>query len=459
MRKEFTELAYQNADELIFGKAKHPVTCRNGLVIGGGDVIPELNMTLPRMSISKETMPKVLNQYSEMMTGACDRAVELQAPAVCFEIELLPPCTWEPQWGIDVSKVVVDIAKDYEAKHSGLKTIVRITPVDIREGRGLKHMYHGEHWDNVMKTFRGAGEVGADLLAIESIGGKHLHDDALMMCDLPKILFALGVVGCKDMGILWEEITKIAKETGSISSGDTACGFANTAMVLANRNLIPRTFAAVDRVMTAVRTMVAVEAGAIGPDKDCGYEGVYLKAITGTPISMEGRSSACAHSATVGNIVGAMCDMWSNESVENTRLLGGMAPTVSMEQLIYDARLFNTATKLGKADAFKQISVESDVALDPHAYILDPKVVIELSKKIVAAKGHFQRTKVAAAVTIEALKKAYADKKLDLTSRDAAYLDIMEQQLSEVPDDEEKFTAEMIKNNTTAAFVPEQYDM
>lgn len=458
MSKEFTKMAYQSADELIFGKAKYPVTCKNGLVIGGGEVIPELNMTLPMMSISKDTMPKVLNQYSEMMTGACEKAVELHAPAVCFEIELLPPCTWEPQWGIDVNKVVVDIAKDYEAKYD-IKTIVRLTPVDIREGRGLEHMYHGEHWDNVMKTFRGAGETGADLLAIESIGGKHLHDDALMMCDLPKILFALGVVGCKDMKILWTEITKIAKETGSISSGDTACGFANTAMVLANRNLIPGTFAAVDRVMCAVRTMVSLEAGAIGPDKDCGYEGVYMKAITGTPISMEGRSSACAHGSRVGNIVGAMCDMWSNESVENTRLLGGMAPTISMEQLIYDARLFNTATKLGKADAFKQISVESDKALDPHAYILDPKVVMDISKKIIAAKGHFQRTKVAAAATIEVLKKAYANKEVYLTSRDAAYLDVMDQQLSEVTDDEEKFTAEMIKNNTTAAFVPEQCDM
>lgn len=459
MSKEFKEMAYKSADELIFGKAKYPVTCKNGLVIGGGEVIPELNMTLPMMSISKDTMPKVLNQYSEMMTGACEKAVELHAPAVCFEIELLPPCTWEPQWGIDVNKTVVDIAKDFEAKTPDFKTIVRLTPVDIREGRGLKHMYHGEHWDNVMETFRGAGETGADLLAIESIGGKHLHDDALMMCDLPKILFALGVVGCKDMNILWTEITKIAKETGSISSGDTACGFANTAMVLANRNLIPGTFAAVDRVMCAVRTMVALEAGAIGPDKDCGYEGVYLKAITGTPISMEGRSSACAHSARVGNIVGAMCDMWSNESVENTRLLGGMAPTISMEQLIYDARLFNTATKLGKAEAFKQISVESDVALDPHAYILDPKVVMKISRKIIAAKGYFQRTKVAAAATIEVLKKAYANKELMLTPRDAAYLDIMDQQLSEVTDDEEKFTAEMIKSNTTAAFVPEQYDM
>ncbi|MGM9566773.1 MAG: methyltransferase MtaB domain-containing protein [Clostridia bacterium] len=457
MRKEFNEVAYNSAEEMVFGKALKPVTLKNGLMIGGGDVIPELNFTLPMMTISEETMPKVLAHYKEIAEGACKKAVELHAPAMGFEIEILPPCTFNPQWGIDVNKTVVDVVKEYEAKY-GIKTCVRLTPVDIREGRDLEHMYHGKHWENVMETFRGAGETGADLLAIESIGGKHLHDDALMMCDLPKILFAYGVVGCKDMGILWDEIVKIAKETGSIASGDTACGFANTAMVLAERGLIPRSFAAVDRVMAAVRTIVAVEAGAIGPDKDCGYEGQYVKCITGTPISMEGKTSACAHSSSVGNIVSSMCDMWSNESVENVRLLGGMAPTVYAEQLIYDCRLMNTATKMGQAQVLKDLFVESDVALDPHAYILDPKVVFNISKKIVAAKGHFEKTRVAGLAAIEELKKAYAAGKVAMAERDAAYLDIMESQLLAITD-EEAFIADQIKNNTTAAFVPAQYDM
>lgn len=455
--KEFNELAYKNADELIFGKSLYPVTLKNGLQIGGGDVIPELNFTLPMMTISEETMPKVLAHYKEIATGALEKAVELQAPAFGMEIEILPPCTWNPQWGIDVNKTVVDVAKEYEAKH-GIKTCVRLTPVDVREGRDLEHMYHGKQWDSVLETFRGAGETGADLLAIESIGGKHLHDDALMMCDLPKILFSYDVA-CRDMGLLWEQIVKIADETGSIASGDTACGYANTGMVLGNRGLIPRSFAAVDRVMSAVRTLVAVEAGAVGPDKDCGYEGVYVKAITGTPISMEGRTSACAHSSTVGNIVGAMCDMWSNESVENNRLLGGMAPTVYAEQLIYDCRMMNIATKIGKAQDLKEIFVESDVALDPHAFIMDPKVVMEISKQIVAVKGDFARLKVAASATIEALKKGVADGKLVMAARDAAYLDIMAQSLETVGEDEEAFIAEQIKNNTTAAFVPAQYDL
>ena len=33
-------------------------------------------------------------------------------------------------------------------------------------------MYHGMHWDAIMETFAGGAEAGADLMAIESIGGK-----------------------------------------------------------------------------------------------------------------------------------------------------------------------------------------------------------------------------------------------------------------------------------------------
>ena len=457
-RLEFNELGYNNADELIFGKSKKPVTCKNGLVIGGGEVIPELNYTLPMMQITEETMPKVLQHYKEMTTNACEKAIELSAPSLCFEIELLPNCTFHPKWGIEVVKTVVDVAKEFEAK-SNTKFIVRNTPVDIREGKGLEHMYHGMHWDAIMETFAGGAEAGSDLMAIESIGGKHIHDDALMMGEMDKLLFALGVVGCKDMGILWDNIVKIGKEKDAIPSGDTACGFANTAMVLGNQGLIPRTCAAVDRVMTAVRTMVAVEAGAIGPDKDCGYEGVYMKAITGTPISMEGRTSACAHSSHVGNIVGAICDMWSNESVQNIRLLGGMAPTVYTEQLVYDCRMMNTATKLGKADVLKEIFVESDKALEPHGYIMDPKVVVEISKKIVAAKGHFERTRIAALATIDALRKGYDNKELLLADREYRYLDVMEASLSSVTTDVEAFTDEMKKACASKKFKPEWYDL
>jgi methanol--5-hydroxybenzimidazolylcobamide Co-methyltransferase len=106
----------------------------------------------------------------------------------------------------------------------------------------------------------------------------------------------------------------------------------------------------------------------------------------GVPISMEGRSAAWAHLSPVGNIAQAVCDCWSNESVQNVRLLSGPAPTVSLEQLAYDCRLMNTALAKGQGEArqLRDWLVESDAALDPQAYVLRPDVVSRLSQRIVA---------------------------------------------------------------------------
>src|ERR1035438_10450247 len=49
---------------------------------------------------------------------------------------------------------------------------------------------------------------------------------------------------------------------------------------------------------------------------------------TGCSISMEGKSASCAHFSPIGNIASAMCDLWSNESVQNVRLLSGSAPEI-----------------------------------------------------------------------------------------------------------------------------------
>ena len=327
-KQNFTETAYKNLSDFIYGKALYPVVLKNGMVIGGGTMYPEINFTLPTMTIAKETMPDVIANYKEIITGICERSKELQVPGFVAEIETLPPMTFEPKWGIEVCKTVVDIVKEYEVKH-GIKGAVRITPNDIREGDDLEHMWHGRHWEAMLETFEGCAKTGADLLAIESVGGKEVHDEAVMYCDISKSIFALSVLGCTDMNKLWTEIVKISDKTGSIASGDTACGFANTAMVLADKSYIPRVFAAAVRVVSSIRSLVAIECGAKGPHKDCGYEGVYVKAITGTPISMEGRTASCAHLSPVGNVAACVADIWSNESIQNIKLLGGMAPTVS----------------------------------------------------------------------------------------------------------------------------------
>jgi methanol--5-hydroxybenzimidazolylcobamide Co-methyltransferase len=454
----FKNTAYQDINDFIYAHAIYPVALKNGMVIGGGTMYPEVNFTLPTMTIDQSTMPEVIRNYKEIITGICERAKDLQSPGFVAEIETLPPMTFEPKWGIEVCKTVVDIAKEYAEKY-GVKSAVRITPNDIREGNDLEHMWRGRHWDNMMETFEGCAKAGADFLAVESVGGKEVHDEAIMYCDIAKSAFALSVLGCTDMKKLWTEIVSIGDRTGVVPSGDTACGFANTAMVLADKNYVPKVFAAAVRVMTAVRSLVAIECGAKGPHKDCGYEGVYVKAITGTPIAMEGRTSACAHLSPVGNVAICLADIWSNESVQNIKLLGGMAPTVSFEQLVYDCRLMNTATERGKETALilRDLHADSDSMIDPQAYVLRPDVVLEISKEIVKEEGYYARTKKAASLALSKIKAAHSNGELALEDKELMWLDRLSDDVDALPADVQVLSEQMLPQ--CEKLDPAKYDM
>jgi methanol--5-hydroxybenzimidazolylcobamide Co-methyltransferase len=163
-------------------------------------------------------------------------------------------------------------------------------------------------------------------------------------------------------------------------------------MQLAHQKMLPETLAAVVRAMSAVRSLSAFENGAVGPSKDCAYEGPILKAITGCPISMEGKSAACAHFSPIGNIASAMCDLWSNESVQNVRLLSGCAPEAYTETLIYDCRLMNAATAKGQATVLRDLLVESDEWLSPQAAVLSPAATCRIAQAIVQESGDYRRT-------------------------------------------------------------------
>jgi methanol--5-hydroxybenzimidazolylcobamide Co-methyltransferase len=457
-KKYFTEVAYKNLNDFVYGKSIYPVTAKNGLTIGNGIIIPEINYTLHPMTIESNTMPEVLKTYREMTEGVLKRAVELFQKYLVIEIETLPPMTFNPRWGEEVIKTVKDVMNEYEAKHD-IKVTLRLTPVDSREGNNVEHMWYGKQWEQLMEVFTLGAKAGADYLAIESVGGKDVHDEAVMFGDIKKSIFALGVLGVRDMKNLWKGIVNIADETGTIASGDTACGFGNTAMVLADRNYVSKTFASVVRLATVVRSLVAIEEGAVGPHKDCGYEGVYIKAITGTPISLEGKSSACAHFSPVGNIAAAVADLWSNESVQNLKLLSGPAPIVSLEQLVYDTRLMNKATETGNEVLMRDLLVESDSKLDPQAYVLRPDVALRISKEMLKEETHLERTIASARLAIEELRSAYNEGKVNIDDRDYEWLGIMENQIDSIPEDEDEFIAEMIDENTNEKFSPEKYDL
>jgi methanol--5-hydroxybenzimidazolylcobamide Co-methyltransferase len=232
-------------------------------------------------------------------------------------------------------------------------------------------------------------------------------------------------------------------------------------MVLAEQKLIPRVFAAVVRAVTAVRSLVAYECGAVGPGKDCGYENPILKAITGYPMAMEGKTAACAHLSPLGNIAAATCDTWSNESVQNVRLLGGMAPTCYMEQLIYDCRLMNRALAHGRESALmlQGWMVESDEGLDPQAYVLAPDHAIAIARSIVVSRDYYTAGKTAALTAVGLIRQGFRSGRLKLSAREEPWLETMQQAVEELPDRESTFIDQMMGVVDTSKFVAKDYDL
>ena len=94
--RKYSTLAIPSQDGLVYGLSPHPLDCGLGLTIGGGLVFPEVNFTLPPMNIDEQTWPEVRRQYTEIIEGACRRAVDLEIPALLVEFETLPPMTVRP---------------------------------------------------------------------------------------------------------------------------------------------------------------------------------------------------------------------------------------------------------------------------------------------------------------------------------------------------------------------------
>jgi methanol--5-hydroxybenzimidazolylcobamide Co-methyltransferase len=457
---QYKELTIDRPEDLIFGLAPKPVKTRRGLTLGGGQVYAELNFTLPTMTIEGSALPKVYEHYREIVDNALGRALDLGTLGVVLEFETLLEMTKTPDIGVEIVKIINGICEDYYQKH-GLISEIRLTPNDLREFERPAKQRTSALLDPMMELFERGMEQGGDLLSIESTGGKEISDEALMMCDIKTVVFALAVLGVRDMRFLWKKIVALAKTQGKIAAGDTACGFANTAMVLAEKKYIPKVFAALVRVISVVRTIVAIEEGATGPDKDCGYEGPFLKAITGTPISMEGKTSACAHLSPIGNISAACADLWSNESVQNVKLLAGMAPTVYLEQLEYDVRLMNEALKAGTLPmhTLQNLMVASDIYTDPQALVLAPENVITLSRELVKGDSYVANARNGALKALDLIEEALQNGQMQLPDNEQAYLPLLRDELGDIPDSEEAFVEMMLPMLDASKFIPEEYGL
>lgn len=456
----FTKLAIEDPNGLRFGVCPKPLTTKRGMKLGDGTVYPELNFTLPPMFVNDSTMPEVRQQYQQIITGALQRAAELEAPGLVVEFETLPPMTENPSWGIELTRILLEGMEHADSRH-GLKSVLRITPNDTREMERPPRMRSGKLYEAMMETFEGCAMAGAELLSIESVGGKEVHDEALMMGDIGGVIFALCVMGVRDMRFLWTELERIARKHGAHCAGDTACGFGNTAMVLAEQKMIPRVFAAVVRAVSAVRTLVCYECGAAGPGKDCGYENPILKAITGFPMAMEGKTSACAHLSPLGNIAAAYADTWSNESVQNIKLLGGMAPTCYLEQLIYDCRLMNQALAEGPEAAllYRKWMVNSDAGLDPQAFVLTPPNTIAIAQAIVRSPNAYEAGKSAALTAVGLMREAHEAGVLRIHPREVPWLTRVQKAVEALPANEDGFITQMMATVDTSKFVAADYGL
>ena len=410
---KYTSMAYGSAAEMIFGTAKFPVKVGLGPIeLGGGWVYPQI-VPHPRPG-SEATKEKILREYQRMTDDALGRCVALGFPGLVIEFEHIYQMTSQPEWAAAIHSQAKGQMTDYFNKY-GLKSALVSTVADLRKP-DMVHMRKSQELDWMLASFESTAANGADILSIETMGGKEVFDYAVQRQDIKGVLFGIGVLSAIDMAWLWPQIVATAKKNGITPGGDTDCARGNTAMFLAGgyqSTDLPHTFAAMARAVSASRSLVAYECGAVGPSKDCAYEDPIVKAITGVPVTMEGKASACAHSELQSNLVGAVVDLWSNEAVEQHDMFGGSSVEVFTEILGYDVALMNSAITLGTAKELQDMMILSDKYRDTHGFMLAPDNAYQIGKAIVAnVDSYYLRSKAAALKCAELMA---GDSKLLLT--------------------------------------------
>ncbi len=451
-------MAYDSPDEILFGFSRYPLRYGLGLEVGSGEVIPEIKY-IPKADRTT-SLERLKAAYVEITRHVLERAADLGVESVQLETEFLEPMTWNPEWGGEIVRAQKEVMEQFYEEW-GIKSALRATIADIR--RLERGVWDSKEWDLILRSFESAASAGADLLSIESRGGQDFFNYAFLRGDWPGIIFSLSVLAVRDMERLWREIVSISRSgDSSLPAGDTACAFANTAMVLAG-GLAKRRYShvasAVIRAISAVRSLVAYEVGATGPGKDCGYENAILKVITGKPMSMEGKGAAFAHSSLVGNLVGWMCDLWSNEQVEQEGVFSGSSVQAIFEVLTYDARLMNTAIRLGQARGLRDALVASDKYVDPQGLVLSPEGAFKIAEAIAGESNPYLQAKSAAEAALELIEAHTRD--LSLPEREVKMLSKIRDEIDSLPDSESSITELALERLSAKVpgFDPRRYEL
>ncbi len=464
--RRYTKMEYGSPDEMVFGESKYPVSYGLGQTVGAGVVVPEINFA-PRPGAEKN--PESLRrEYVDYITkDILDRAITLGFPTVQLENEHIFQMVNEPE---KYAKPVVagqkELMQKYYDEHDIALSIrhtladPRLAEEGLRPGMDNKHSYP----EKCIHSIEVAAENGADLLSIESTGGKEVADYAILRQDIRGWLFGIGYLGSIDMAWLWPQIVDIAKKNKVRAGGDTNCAGANTSMFMAGGYLdrdIPRTFAAVTRAIASARTLVAWECGATGPDKDCGYEGPIVKAIAGKPTSQEGKDSHCAHADLMGNLIAQTCDLWSNESVEYHPEFGGSSVQCWLGSIGYEAALMNTAKQLKQDKLLRDLYMATDRYRSPEAFILAYDNAYKIGLAITEhGNDIYLRAKAAGITAARLIEDESKAGKLRLSKHEQDMLRKIITDLSALPDEESKFVDQCLKAyKDVPMFNPRNYDL
>lgn len=116
------------------------MTCGMDVVIGGGEVLPEVNFTLPSIPVDHDTIGQVLEEYRSMAFTVLERPARLGLEALVLEFEHLFELTLNSKWGADVTAVIKEqlvdspseaLAQVGSSRHRGGPTGPGPAPVDV----------------------------------------------------------------------------------------------------------------------------------------------------------------------------------------------------------------------------------------------------------------------------------------------------------------------------------------
>jgi len=152
---------------------------RPGLTIGAGQVFPEIKLHPPSHEYRAETWPDVVAHYDEMAAQILRRQSRSAVPVFCWSSSY-SAMTEFPR---GAQRITTVLKRHLIACTKSTTCLAPArNPHDIRDQQKPPLMRTGEPWQRLSGSLELCAAAGADILSIESIGGKELMT-ALMYGD------------------------------------------------------------------------------------------------------------------------------------------------------------------------------------------------------------------------------------------------------------------------------------